>query len=60
MTTTALGAPGMVAAGTWTIDGVVPQPIVVNFVAEDGKWKVEKAWGCQLLIVFDMTSPMCR
>lgn len=31
----------------------------VPFVAEDGKWKVQKAWVCAGLTNFNMTSPAC-
>ncbi|MFI9510828.1 hypothetical protein [Nocardia sp. NPDC052566] len=31
----------------------------VPFVAENGKWKVQKAWACQMLTNFGKQSPAC-
>ncbi|WP_194823964.1 hypothetical protein [Nocardia sp. XZ_19_231] len=51
--------PGMLADGTASINGSPPYPLIVNFVAEDGKWKVEKAWYCQIAFSFMVASPAC-
>ena len=34
-------------------------PATVPFVAEDGKWKIEKSWACNLLATAQVTSPAC-
>ena len=34
-------------------------PATVPFVAEDGKWKIEKSWACNLLASAQITSPAC-
>ncbi|TCJ99419.1 hypothetical protein [Nocardia alba] len=59
ITGTRTAPPGMLAEGTAAVDNSPPQPIIVNFVAEDGKWKVEKAWYCQIAFSFMVASPAC-
>ncbi|MFD4438545.1 hypothetical protein ACFWPK_02050 [Nocardia sp. NPDC058519] len=59
ITGTRTAPPGMLADGTASINNSPPQPIIVNFVAEDGKWKVEKAWYCQIAFSFMVASPAC-
>lgn len=59
ITGTRTAPPGMLADGTASINGSPPQPIIVNFVAEGGKWKVEKAWYCQIAFSFMVASPAC-
>ncbi|MFD3506595.1 hypothetical protein [Nocardia sp. NPDC058666] len=59
ITGTRAAAPGMLADGIVTINNIPPQPVIVNFVAEDGKWKVEKAWYCQIAFSFMVSSPAC-
>ncbi|MEU4319538.1 hypothetical protein AB0F85_06665 [Nocardia fluminea] len=59
ITGTRAAPPGMVADGTASINNSPPHPLIVNFVAEDGKWKVEKAWYCQIAFSFMVASPAC-
>ncbi|MGY0500970.1 hypothetical protein ACWZHB_20990 [Nocardia sp. FBN12] len=59
ITGTRIAPPGMLADGTASINNSPPQPVIVNFVAEGGKWKVEKAWYCQIAFSFMVTSPAC-
>ncbi|MFD4460367.1 hypothetical protein [Nocardia sp. NPDC058480] len=59
ITGTRTAPPGMLADGTASINNSPPQPIIVNFVAEDGKWKIEKAWYCQIAFSFMVASPAC-
>ncbi|MFC9661918.1 hypothetical protein ACFVJ5_16930 [Nocardia sp. NPDC127606] len=59
ITGTRTAPPGMIADGTASINNSPPQPLIVNFVAEDGKWKVEKAWYCQIAFSFMVASPAC-
>ncbi len=59
ITSARLAPPGMLAEGTFTIDTIPPQPIIVNFVAEDGRWKIEKAWACQMAYTFMVQSTTC-
>ncbi|MFD3743020.1 hypothetical protein [Nocardia sp. NPDC058633] len=59
ITGTRTAPPGMLADGTASINNSAPHPIIVNFVAEDGKWKVEKAWYCQIAFSFMVASPAC-
>ncbi|WP_181696027.1 hypothetical protein [Nocardia sp. GTS18] len=55
---TRLGAPGMLAEGTGTMN-TATSPLIVPFVAEDGKWKIEKAWYCQIAFSMMVSSPTC-
>lgn len=59
ITDTRLGPPGMLATGTARINDGEPHPVIVNFVAEDGVWKVEKAWYCQIAFSFMVQSSAC-
>ncbi|MFF2086035.1 hypothetical protein ACFVVM_19845 [Nocardia sp. NPDC058176] len=59
ITSTRLGAPGMLAEGTAIMNDLPPHPVIVNFVAEDGEWKIEKAWYCQVAFSFMVASPSC-
>ncbi|WP_446221312.1 hypothetical protein ACTWPB_15130 [Nocardia sp. IBHARD005] len=59
ITGTRTAPPGMLAEGTASINNSAPHPVIVNFVAEDGKWKVEKAWYCQIAFSFMVASPAC-
>ncbi|MFC6011067.1 hypothetical protein [Nocardia lasii] len=59
ITATRLGAPGMLAEGTGAMNDGPPQPVIVNFVAEDGTWKIEKTWYCQIAYSFMVASPLC-
>jgi hypothetical protein len=59
ITGTRTAPPGMLADGTASINNSAPHPLIVNFVAEDGKWKVEKAWYCQIAFSFMVASPAC-
>ncbi|WP_331758579.1 hypothetical protein OG225_40835 (plasmid) [Nocardia sp. NBC_01377] len=59
ITDTRTEAPGMVAHGTWTINNSQPLPIIVNFVAVDGTWKIERQWYCQIAYSFMVTSTAC-
>ncbi|MFE3444797.1 hypothetical protein ACFXNW_17340 [Nocardia sp. NPDC059180] len=46
------------ATATITLGGQ-DNPANVPFVAEDGKWKVEKTWACNMLTAVKLTSPAC-
>lgn len=59
ITGTRTAPPGMLADGTASINNGPPHPLIVNFVAEDGTWKVEKAWYCQIAFSFMVASPAC-
>ncbi|MFD6449833.1 hypothetical protein ACFWF3_03565 [Nocardia sp. NPDC060220] len=59
ITGTRTAPPGMIADGTASINNSPPQPLIVNFIVEDGKWKVEKAWYCQIAFSFMVASPAC-
>ncbi|WP_370512171.1 hypothetical protein [Skermania sp. ID1734] len=41
-----------------TINGQV-NPAVVPFVAEDGRWKLEKGWACNMVNLAQLSSPAC-
>ncbi|WP_307829792.1 YceI family protein [Antrihabitans stalagmiti] len=53
-----LGTNELQAAGTFSINGQ-PGDITVDFVAEDGKWKLKKEWVCTLLTNLQQPSPAC-
>ncbi|MFE1592019.1 hypothetical protein [Nocardia sp. NPDC058705] len=59
ITGTRTAPPGMLADGTASINNGPPHPLIVNFVDEGGKWKVEKAWYCQIAFSFMVASPAC-
>ncbi len=59
ITSTRTAPPGMLADGTASINNGPPYPLIVNFVADGGKWKVEKAWYCQIAFSFMVASPAC-
>ncbi|WP_084436619.1 YceI family protein, partial [Aldersonia kunmingensis] len=44
------------ANADFTINGQV-NPVTVPFVAEDGKWKIEKTWACSALMNLQIQSP---
>ncbi len=46
------------ATGNFTANGQT-NPGTVPFVAEDGKWKIEKGWACNALSVANIQSPAC-
>ncbi|MTE13989.1 hypothetical protein [Nocardia aurantiaca] len=56
---TDLGNGTLTADGQVSINGGQPQTVVVPFVAEDGKWKVQKEWICNTLSLANQTSPAC-
>ncbi|WP_067547424.1 hypothetical protein [Nocardia crassostreae] len=56
---TDLGNGTITADGTVSIAGGAPNQVVVPFVAEDGKWKVQKEWICNTLSLANQTSPAC-
>lgn len=56
---TDLGDGTITASGDVSLNGGAPQQAVVPFVAEDGKWKVQKEWICNALSLANQTSPAC-
>ncbi|GGK40191.1 hypothetical protein [Nocardia camponoti] len=46
------------AKANFTVNGQT-NVVDVPFVAEDGKWKIQKAWACTMLTNFGQTSPAC-
>lgn len=48
------------AGADMTLDGKPVQgPTLIPFVAEDGRWKLQLAWACQMLANTQTTSPAC-
>ncbi|WP_245663058.1 hypothetical protein [Nocardia inohanensis] len=56
---TDLGNGTLTADAQAAINGGAAQQAVVPFIAEDGKWKVQKEWICNLLSLGNQTSPAC-
>ncbi|MFB7724254.1 MULTISPECIES: hypothetical protein [unclassified Nocardia] len=56
---TDLGNGTLTADAQVAVAGGAPQNAVVPFVAEDGKWKVQKEWICNMLSLANQTSPAC-
>ncbi|UGT41041.1 hypothetical protein LTV02_34630 [Nocardia yamanashiensis] len=56
---TDLGNGTLTADAQVAVNGGAPQNAVVPFVAEDGKWKVQKEWICNMLSLGNQTSPAC-
>ncbi|MGW4241427.1 hypothetical protein [Nocardia sp. NPDC004722] len=56
---TDLGNGTLTADAQVAVNGGAPQQAVVPFVAEDGKWKVQKEWICNALQLANQTSPAC-
>ncbi|WP_067549322.1 hypothetical protein [Nocardia crassostreae] len=56
---TDLGNGTLSADAQAAINGGALQQAVVPFVAEDGKWKVQKDWICNILSLGNQTSPAC-
>lgn len=56
---TDLGNGTLTADAQAAINGGAAQQAVVPFVAEDGKWKVQKDWICNILSLGNQTSPAC-
>ncbi|GAB0106357.1 hypothetical protein JMUB6875_53410 [Nocardia sp. JMUB6875] len=56
---TDLGNGTLTADAQVAVNGGQPQQAVVPFVAEDGKWKVQKEWICNALSLANQTSPAC-
>lgn len=46
------------ANADFTVGGQT-NPVTVPFVAEDGKWKIEKGWACSALMNLQIQSPAC-
>jgi hypothetical protein len=46
------------ANANFTLGGQT-NPVTVPFVAEDGKWKIEKTWACTALMQLQIQSPAC-
>lgn len=52
--------PVLTANGNITVSGQPPGTAIVYFVPEDGKWKLQQAWACNVLVnVLALTSPAC-
>ncbi|MEV6067600.1 hypothetical protein AB0L82_13680 [Nocardia sp. NPDC052001] len=56
---TDLGNGTLTADVQLALNGGTPQNAVVPFIAEDGKWKVQKEWICNMLSLGNQTSPAC-
>ncbi|MRH92520.1 hypothetical protein GFY24_34735 [Nocardia sp. SYP-A9097] len=56
---TDLGNGTLTADAQVAVAGGAPQSAVVPFVAEDGKWKVQKEWICNMLSLANQVSPAC-
>ncbi|UGT44037.1 hypothetical protein LTV02_11910 [Nocardia yamanashiensis] len=56
---TDLGNGTLTAEAQAAINGGAAQQAVVPFIAEDGKWKVQKEWICNILSLGNQTSPAC-
>ncbi|MET8428922.1 hypothetical protein [Nocardia sp. NPDC004860] len=54
-----LGNGTLTADAEASISGGQPQRAVVPFVAEGGRWKVQKEWLCNMLSLGNQTSPAC-
>lgn len=55
---TDLGSGQLNADATFLVNGQ-SNPAVVPFVAENGKWKVQKGWACQIVTTAQLQSPAC-
>ncbi|MCP2314963.1 hypothetical protein APR12_000293 [Nocardia amikacinitolerans] len=54
------GGETMQARATLSVNGTpVEGQSVIPFVAENGRWKLQKAWACQMLANAQTTSPSC-
>lgn len=50
----------MQASATLTLNGKpVEGQATIPFVAENGRWKLQKAWACQMLVNAGLTSSAC-
>jgi hypothetical protein len=49
----------LTATANAVINGGAPNVLQVPFVAEDGKWKLQKSWACAGLTNLGQTSPAC-
>ncbi|MBL1075373.1 hypothetical protein JK358_13310 [Nocardia sp. 2] len=47
------------ASANVSINGGAPSVVTVPFVAQDGKWKLQKAWACAGLQNLGQASPAC-
>lgn len=56
---TDLGNGTLTAEAQVAINGGQAQQAVVPFLAENGKWKVQKEWICSMLSLGNQTSPAC-
>ncbi len=48
-----------ITAGVTLVINGQPNPATVDFVAEDGVWKMSKSYACQLVTMANLTSPAC-
>jgi len=55
---TDLGSGQLNADATFLVNGQ-SNPAVVPFIAENGKWKVQKGWACQIVTTAQLQSPAC-
>ncbi|WP_068052289.1 hypothetical protein [Nocardia xishanensis] len=56
-----VGAGVMQASATLTLNGKpVEGQAQIPFVAEGGRWKLQKAWACQMLANAQLTSSACQ
>ncbi|RVW05894.1 hypothetical protein EGT50_03690 [Rhodococcus xishaensis] len=51
--------PDTVTAGVNLIINGQVNPATVDFVAEDGEWKMSQQYACQLVQLAELTSPAC-
>ncbi|MQY25542.1 hypothetical protein NRB56_10990 [Nocardia sp. RB56] len=49
----------LTATVSFSVGGGAPQPAQVPFIAQDGKWKLQKSWACAGLQNLGATSPAC-
>lgn len=56
---TDLGNGTLTADAQAAIAGGAPQQATVPMVVEDGKWKVQKEWICNMLTLGNVVSPAC-
>ncbi|MCM6773315.1 hypothetical protein NDR87_07510 [Nocardia sp. CDC159] len=49
----------LTAQVNFSVNGAAPTPADVPFVAQDGKWKLQKSWACAGLQNLGQTSPAC-
>jgi len=54
-----LGGPTLTANANFSVNGGQNNVATVPFVAQDGKWKLQKQWACSGLQNLNQSSPAC-